>query len=53
MDLKKIEKRLLDFAENGVNPTLRAQRPRNFVSKVLGFTRSLMDVVYLEKVGFF
>ena len=39
--------------KNGVNPTLHCQHPGTFKAKALGFTRSLMNVVYLETVVFF
>ena len=32
---------------------MHTQRPGSFKSNVLGFTRFLMDVAYLEKVAFF
>ena len=35
------------------NPTLRCQGPGTFKAKALGFTRSLVNVAYLEKVVFF
>ena len=39
--------------KNVVKPNFTLSAPENFKAKALGFTRSLMDVVYLETVAFF
>ena len=46
-------KRLPYLFKNVVKPNLTRSAPRKFQIKALGFTRSLVDAVYLEKVVFF
>ena len=45
--------RLPYLFKNGVKPNFNCQHPGNFKAKALGFTRSLIDAVYLETVVFF
>ena len=49
----KISGFLLYLFKNGVKPNFTLSTPGNFKAKALGFTRSLIDAVYLERVVFF
>ena len=53
MDLKKIEKRLLDFAENGVNPTYRTRTGRVIFLKLTPMVRLGNRTYRQMKVSFY